>query len=223
VFNTGATASFGGAISCQASVSIVSQGSDSTVTYYDQANPRAQMLWQFVTGNLLGYNVFGGGSFWMDQGSSFSVNGGAYKPGGGVWAELSDARIKTVQGDYAVGLDEVLGLRPVSFRYRGNDTPTADSNASHIEARSNVAPYPASPHYLSAKAAKTFIGLVAQEVEAVFPGMVTKRAGFIDGVAVADLRHVDTTPLIFALVNSCKELAARVAALETEIAALKAA
>jgi hypothetical protein len=45
--------------------------------------------------------------------------------------------------------------------------------------------------------------------------MVTKRAAFIDGVAVNDLRDLDTSSLIFALVNAVKTLAARLAALET--------
>jgi hypothetical protein len=44
--------------------------------------------------------------------------------------------------------------------------------------------------------------------------MVTQKAGFIDGEAVSDLRNVDVSNLVFALVNAVKTLAARVAALE---------
>jgi hypothetical protein len=44
--------------------------------------------------------------------------------------------------------------------------------------------------------------------------MVTERAGYIDGVAVNDMRDIDTTPLLFALINAVKELKARVEALE---------
>jgi hypothetical protein len=47
------------------------------------------------------------------------------------------------------------------------------------------------------------------------PEMVDKTAGYIDGVPVDDIRNLDTTALIFALVNSVKTLAARVAALES--------
>jgi hypothetical protein len=64
--------------------------------------------------------------------------------------------------------------------------------------------------------ATKYTGLVAQEVEAVIPEMVTKRAAYIDGVAVTDLRDLDTSSLIFALVNAVKELKARVEALETQ-------
>jgi hypothetical protein len=61
---------------------------------------------------------------------------------------------------------------------------------------------------------RKFAGLVAQEVQAIFPEMVTERAGYIDGVAVNDMRDIDTTPLLFALINAVKELKARVEALE---------
>ena len=54
------------------------------------------------------------------------VNNNAFKPGGGAWAVTSDERIKTVTGEYEAGLDEVLQLRPVTYVYKGNDTPTAD-------------------------------------------------------------------------------------------------
>jgi Chaperone of endosialidase len=76
------------------------------------------------------------------------------------------------------------------------------------------APYPASPHYQVAVAEKLFTGLVAQEVETIFPEMVAERAGYIDGKAVADIKDLDTGPLLFALVNAVKELSARVVALE---------
>ena len=61
---------------------------------------------------------------------------------------------------------------------------------------------------------KEFVGVIAQDVEAAFPRMVTQKDGFIDGAAVTDLRDIDTTPLIYALVNAVKELAARLEALE---------
>ena len=75
-------------------------------------------------------------------------------------------------------------------------------------------PYKNSGHYQAAINSKEFIGLIAQEAETVMPEMVTQRSGYIDGVAVTDMRELDTTPLIFALVNAVNELAARVVALE---------
>ena len=79
---------------------------------------------------------------------------------------LSDARIKTVTGEYEPGLDEVLQLRPVTYVYKGNDTPTEDGM---------------SPHWHAAQSGKEFVGFVAQELERIMPGMVSQHAGFIDG------------------------------------------
>jgi hypothetical protein len=123
-----------------------------------------------------------------------------------------------VQGDYAVGLDAVAQLRPVTFTYKGNDTtespdhiPSADGTKSKDAL---AVPYPNSPHRQVAESSKTFHGLIAQEVEAIFPEMVTVRNGYIDGEQVNDIRDLDTTPLIFALINAIKELKARVETLE---------
>jgi|HubBroStandDraft_2_1064218.scaffolds.fasta_scaffold00040_39 hypothetical protein len=154
--------------------------------------------------------------------------GHGYQAGGGSWVALSDERIKTVDSDYTIGLEEVLQLRPVNYTYKGNDTPTADKSALRVEdidpENPNApipadklvteAPYPTSMHYHYAKEKRPFVGLVAQEVEKVFPGMVREKDGFIDGEAVTDMRHLDTTPLIFALINSVKTLTARITQLE---------
>jgi hypothetical protein len=135
------------------------------------------------------------------------ANFAASKPGGGAWSDSSDARIKTVSGNYGHGLDEIMQLQPVVYNYKGNDTRDPPGEKS--------SPYSDSPHYGVAKDGTRYIGLVAQHVEAVMPEMVNRAAGYIDGKAVADLLNLDTTPLIFALINATKQLAARVAALET--------
>jgi hypothetical protein len=146
------------------------------------------------------YLLNGSGYLLVDDGGNISITGPtALKPGGGEWAASSDARIKTVLGDYDKGLDAVLALRPVEYVYRGNDTPTQGGTSLHKGVAESQTP---------------FVGLVAQAVEAVFPEMVARSAGFIDGVAVDDLRSLDRTPLIYALVNAVKTLASRVAALE---------
>ena len=46
------------------------------------------------------------------------------------------------------------------------------------------------------------------------PEMVTQHAATIDGQPVSDLRVLDTTPLLYALVNSIKTLVARIEVLE---------
>lgn len=133
-------------------------------------------------------------------GHNFLLNVGVgFQSGGGTWASLSDARIKTVQAEYEEGLAELTQLRPVVYTYRGNDSVDAGGESFNKGA---------------ADARTRFVGLIAQEVEPVMPDLVTKRSGYIGGEAVNDLRVLNTTPLVFALINAVKELASRVAALE---------
>ena len=135
--------------------------------------------------------------------TDFNVPGQAWKPGGGVWASASDARIKTVLGDYASGLDAILALRPVRYTLKGNWRPHGDDDPAR---RSAMAP------------GTTFVGLVAQEAETAMPEMIGRIDAVVDGAAVSDLRTLDMTALPLALVNAVKQLAARVAALEAHSA-----
>jgi hypothetical protein len=162
------------------------------------------------------FNVANGNLAWVansaaamtiDYGGNLTITGSGIKPGGGSWTATSDARIKTVDGDYTQGLAAVTALRPVVYRYNGNDTYTAGQS---------------SPHAKVATDGQSFIGLIAQNAEIPMPEMVSAMTGFIDGVAVDDLRVLDTTPLIFALVNAVKELSARIATLEQMAAARSA-
>lgn len=162
------------------------------------------------TGSWSGSCVEWGGNFVYGGGT-----GQAYKNGGGTWSAISDARIKTVQSDYTLGLDAVLALRPVVYTFNGNDTPSADvmvHKGEKPKADANpvtAAPYPASNHAQVATAQTPFVGLIAQEVELVMPGMVGAKPGYIDGVAT-DIKTLDTNELIYALVNSIKELSTQI-------------
>jgi hypothetical protein len=175
---------------------------------------------QGFSGNFLHYNAV-------------TTNVQGYKPGGGAWVDSSDARIKTVQGDYTSGLAEVLTLHPVRYTFKGNDTaedvmPSNDRTKAVARRPHNAddppeepapqetatLPYANSHHYNAAASGREFIGLIAQECETVFPEMVAQHSATIDGIAVTDMRILDTAPLIFALINAIKELNARIAALE---------
>ena len=176
----------------------------------------AQMQFTFQGGYWM--MLHGGGS------GSFQVNVAAYKPGGGTWTDNSDARIKNIQGNFTRGLDVIAALQPVNFTFKGNDTvgvigslrqgvPPGEEPLPESQ-ETSIVPYPESPHYHVAVSGKQFTGLIAQDVEVMFPEIVTQRTGYIDGVYVTDLRDIDTTPLIFALVNAIKELKARIEVLE---------
>lgn len=192
---------------------------------------RGQFYWQSST-NQLGLALFSpAASAFLNNSGQFqtqtfyNATAQAYMAGGTAWTNTAcDARIKTVQSDYTSGLDEVLQLQPRVFVYKGNDTPTErldnppfspdGSDVPNPEPLPIAAPYPASPMYQDALNRKPYVGFIAQELEQIFPGMVSKRSGFIDGEAVDDQRGINMEELTFALVNAVKTLAARVAELE---------
>lgn len=180
-----------------------------TLSLFDKSgSSRATLNMLDATGNVQLTNIIPNNWLVLNGDSSFAISASvATKPGGGSWTAPSDARIKTVVEPYKGGLGEVIKLDPVVYRYKGNDE-TADGQK---------------PHETLARAGTNFVGLIAQEVEKVFSGMVTRGEGVIDGVKVDDLRILDTTPLTFALVNAVKELSARVTQLETVSPAAKPA
>jgi len=146
-------------------------------------------------------------------GVATSYNSTVYKPGGGSFVDSSDIRIKDVVGDYKSGLEQIINLRPVRFIYKGNDT-RVDQAELDEGMRVDSAPYITSPHYEAAIANQEFIGLIAQEAEKDVPECIKMATGYIDGNQVADLRTLDSGPLIYALINSVKELEARLVAVE---------
>jgi hypothetical protein len=137
---------------------------------------------------------------WGTGSMNLSVEGQGYKSGGGSWAATSDARLKNVEGDYRQGLDAMVRLHPVKFHYK-KDSPRHDNPD------------------------KQYVGLVAQDVQPVFPEAVfMEDDGFYS---------MDTTPITFAVINAIKELKAandnlraehdaELNALREEIEALKA-
>jgi hypothetical protein len=200
-------ATFGGSLTAAGSgnfngstVNVTSTGGSPTVAFWTSV--REGLVYYDGTLGFLFQQLNNGTYLQLDLGANFAYVGGtgqAIKNGGGAWTAASDARIKTVHGDYEDGLDAVLAMRPVRYTYKGNDSLTASE---------------ASPHAYVAQQGTPFVGFVAQELETVAPDMVSQTSGFIDGEPVDDLRNVDVSNLVFALVNAVKTLAARVTALE---------
>jgi hypothetical protein len=81
--------------------------------------------------------------------ATLSVNGTADKPGGGSWDTFSDGRLKDVDGGFHSGLDQVLKLRPVRYRYKADNALGISDHEEHI-------------------------GVVAQEVQRVLPEAVSE-------------------------------------------------
>lgn len=146
---------------------------------------------------------------------NITIGGQGFKPGGGAWAASSDARIKKDVANYSKGLDAIKQLQPRTYKFKANDITAMSRRERPSDPPIQPGqPSPRSLHYEVRD--REFVGLIAQEAEQVMPEMVSRVAGEIDGTAVTDLRQMDTTSLIYALVNACKELAARVEALETK-------
>jgi hypothetical protein len=63
---------------------------------------------------------------------TLSVNGTASKPGGGSWAVFSDERLKNITGRYTSGLNAVMQLQPIRYRYRQNNPLHLDPKQDYV-------------------------------------------------------------------------------------------
>jgi hypothetical protein len=127
--------------------------------------------------------------FVVDAAGNLTTYGNAFKPGGGSWSTLSDARTKKSIAPIGNTLAQLLKLRGVTFEY---------ANPAAVRERPGV-----------------HIGMVAQDVEQVFPSWVDagsdgyKRLTFrgFEAVAVEAVRELDA---------KSNEAAARIAELERQ-------
>jgi hypothetical protein len=134
-------------------------------------------------------------------GFKLHVNGDAGKPGGGSWSVASDARLKQNVQPLRGVLDKLLQLHGVSFEYRD---PTAI-------------------HELPGQR----LGLIAQEVEPVFPdwvetgpdGMKRLTVRGFEALTIEALRQLreEKDARIAALERQNRSLEARLAALEKQL------
>jgi hypothetical protein len=129
----------------------------------------------------------------LDYNGNLQILSDAYKPGGGPWIAASDERVKRNIRPYVSGLAQIMALQPISFEYNGKGGTTADG--------------------------VTYTGVVAQQARAVMPELVFEQKlgtkdGSLDPRLLPGQLATNLGPLTLALVNCCKELAARVAVLE---------
>jgi len=136
--------------------------------------------------NLLGPLYVGPGGAWtrIDSSGTYNVSGS--------WAIISDRSAKEDDlAPYRRGLEAVLALKPVAYRYR---------------------PEVFGPE----EAEKVRYGLVADEVAPVVPEMVGETM-----LGGRHLSTLNTGHISFVLINACRELAAQNAALAARITALE--
>jgi len=98
-------------------------------------------------------------------------------------------------------------LQPIRYTFKGNDVRFVDPAVVSPPIPPGD-PNPSSQHYQAALDVQEFVGLVAQDAEVQIPEMVSEETAMIDNVQETDYRVIDTGPLLYALVNAVKELAA---------------
>jgi hypothetical protein len=115
------------------------------------------------------------------------------------WSVPSDARLKTVVGDYTDGLAMLQALpQAVRFVFNGKAQTPTDG--------------------------KEQIGMLAQDVQPVAPYMITSYQDKLDpaDAAPTDIFSMNNGSMVYALVNAVKDLAAQITALTDRVAALEA-
>lgn len=126
-------------------------------------------------------------------GSILQVNGNAGKTAGGAsWAVPSDVRLKQDIRPFEDGLNKLMEVKPVKFKYDGR--LHADANAEEV-------------------------GVIGQEMEKIFPYMISY-ADIPEEQKEnlpQDLRMYNSNALTYVMVNAIQELAGRVMDLEQQL------
>jgi hypothetical protein len=116
----------------------------------------------------------------------------------GAWTTVSDAQVKQDIAPYRRGLEAILKLSPVEFRYAPN-TPMSEGN----------------------KPSRLLFGLIADDVKPHVPeivGTTTATIGKKEGVTLSTLEPGN---LIYALINAVKELNDQGKEMRAKVAALE--
>jgi hypothetical protein len=153
----------------------------------------------FDSGNGIGFIGFGGSIQYSSTNRMFTAAGECYKTGSGTaWIIWSDARIKKNVTQYTKGLTELNQIQIKNFEYNGLGNTVENEKG---------------------------LGVIADEIQQVLPDSVKTISTKLNSedAEKVDLKTFDNTELLYLLVNSVKELSAKVDAQAIEIAALKGA
>lgn len=109
-----------------------------------------------------------------------------FKPTAGGWLSSSDKRIKKDIKPYVRGLKEVLGLKPVEFRFNKYSEYNEETRG------------------------KINRGLIADDVKKIMPECI----GSMKNKKFGKIKSLDTNPITYAMINAIKELNDKIARLE---------
>jgi hypothetical protein len=134
----------------------------------------------------------------LDVVGNIKTSGCLYYASSSLGTCASDERIKKDVKPFDLGLEVVLGMRPVHFKYNGLGGVTADG--------------------------KDQLGVIAQDLEKVAPELVKKQLVHFkkDDQKKTEIKAVDYGAFTYVLINSVKELNRELASLKKENAELKA-
>jgi len=182
-----------------ANAKVTVNGAGGAIVFEDEVS--APELWQIfaVSGSAYFYNTaLPGNALQLSNAGNLTIAGGtAIKVGGGSWVAPSDPILKRDVAEYKSGLAEVLALTPITYSYNGKGGMPDDG--------------------------RSYVGLDARATEPVMPELVGSMMVALDpvrsegpGIAEPDteVKTIDPSALVFALVNCIKTLEARLAALE---------
>ena len=139
-----------------------------------------------------------GGNVGKGNNTAFIGAGSNYNPANtSSWNTTSDERVKKNITDYTLGLDTLNQINVKTYNYKSNEEIAID-NPELADSDGLV--------HENLPQDKTVVGLIAQELETVLPNSVTTREnGF---------KSMDKDELFWVMLNSIKELKARIEALE---------
>jgi len=136
--------------------------------------------------------------------SNLTIGGAtATKPGGGPWVAPSDRSLKSGAAPWHTGLAEVIQLEPIIYRYANAAWNMDDMDYVGVDAEDAAAIIPEMGRIVS---------VPADDVVIVDPH--APPGGVPPGHQTVEVAGVESGPLLFALVNAVKELAARIDKLE---------
>ncbi|MDP4262880.1 MAG: tail fiber domain-containing protein [Bacteroidota bacterium] len=121
------------------------------------------------------------------------VHGDAQKTGGGAWSVVSDVRLKKDISNFSEGLDKLLQINPVRFKYKNFGSEPGGNTEQ--------------------------VGVLAHEVQPVFPYMINKVKTKIreEDTEETELLTFNGSALPFVIINAIKELNTRLQQLEQSI------
>lgn len=158
--------------------------------FYFKQSPLTQL---FGDSTQLSATV-GGISLWLGQTSTFTIQNGITPQAYGTttFTNISDDRVKKNAQPYTLSVAALNQLRPVTYEFNGK--------------------------YGTSDNGKVYVGLIAQEVEQTSMSNMVGPWVYTDpqtGI-VTDLLSLNTSEIVFTLINAVKELDARVKALEAK-------